>query len=120
MFYKPAYTCSKSTIKTLEQRCEIRSKLKIEIPKRRQWRPFGVFNLNFEHISHFCSSVSIVNLEHVITGWVIIKLDKENSQSKYAQLKVLFCQPSYENVFHVSNLVGISLGVNAFLQEIVL
>ena len=26
--------------------------------------------VNFEHISHLCSSASIVNFEHVITGWV--------------------------------------------------
>ena len=31
---------------------------------------FGVFILNFEHISRYCSSVSIVNFEHVIAGWV--------------------------------------------------
>ena len=28
-----------------------------------------VFIVNFEHISHLCSSVSIVNFEHVIAGW---------------------------------------------------
>ena len=28
-----------------------------------------VFIVNFEHISHFCSSVSIVNFNHVIVGW---------------------------------------------------
>ena len=27
--------------------------------------------LNFEHISHLCSSVSIVNFEHVIADWVL-------------------------------------------------
>ena len=27
------------------------------------------FVVNFEHISHLCSSVSIVNFEHVIAGW---------------------------------------------------
>ena len=32
-------------------------------------RRFGVFIVNFEHISHLCSSVSIVNFEHVIAGW---------------------------------------------------
>ena len=31
----------------------------------------GVFIVKFEHIS--CSSVSIVNFEHVIAGWVITK-----------------------------------------------
>ena len=37
----------------------------------RQWRRFGVFIVNFEHISHLYSSVSIVNLEHVIAGWEV-------------------------------------------------
>ena len=53
---QPAITCSKLTIKTLEQRCEICSEL-------------TSFIVNFEHISHLCSSVSIVNYEHVIAGW---------------------------------------------------
>ena len=65
---QPAFTCSKLTIETLIQRCEICSKLTIKTPKRR-WRRFGFF-INFEHISHLCSSVSIVNFEHVIAGWV--------------------------------------------------
>ena len=38
-------------------------------PKRRQWRRFGGFIVNFEHISHLCSSASIVNFEHVIASW---------------------------------------------------
>ena len=33
------------------------------------WCRFGVFIVNFEHISHLCSSVSIVNFEHVIASW---------------------------------------------------
>ena len=53
---QPAFTCSKLTIKT---------------PKRRQWRRVGVFIVAFEHISHLCSSVSIVNFEHVIAVWDI-------------------------------------------------
>ena len=52
---------SKLTIETLEQRCETCSKLTIKTPKRRHWRRFGVFIVNFEHISHLCSSVSIAN-----------------------------------------------------------
>ena len=54
-----AFTYSKLTIETLEQRCEICSKLKV----------------NFEHISHLCSNVSIVNFEHVIAGWVILVVE---------------------------------------------
>ena len=53
----------------IEQRCEICSKLTIKPPKQRQWRCFGGFIVNFEHISHLCSSVSIVNFEHVNAGW---------------------------------------------------
>ena len=66
----PAFTCSKLTIETLEQRCEICSNLSIKLQKRRQWPRFGGFIVNFEHTSHLCSSVSIVNFEHVIAGWV--------------------------------------------------
>ena len=33
-------------------RCEICSKLTIKTPERRQWCRFGVFTVNFEHISH--------------------------------------------------------------------
>ena len=32
-------------------------------------RRFGGFIVNFEHISHLCSSVSTVNFEQVNTGW---------------------------------------------------
>ena len=51
-------TCSKLTMETLEQKCEIC-----------HCRHFGVFIVNFEHISHLCSSVSIVNFEQVDGGW---------------------------------------------------
>ena len=64
-----AFTCSKLTIETLEQRYEICTKLTIKPPKRRHWRRFGGFIVNFEHISHLCSTVSIVNFEHVIADW---------------------------------------------------
>ena len=32
-----------------------------------------VFIVNFEHISHLCSSVSIVNFEQVNAGWSKLK-----------------------------------------------
>ena len=41
------------------------------MPKRRRWHRFSVFIVNFDRISHLCSSVSIVNFEHVIAGWDI-------------------------------------------------
>ena len=45
-------------------------KINNKTPKRRHWRRFGVFFVNFEHISHLCSSVFIVNFEQVNAGWV--------------------------------------------------
>ena len=47
-------------------RCEICSKLTIKTPERRR---SGVFIVNFEHISHLVSSVSIVNFEKVNASW---------------------------------------------------
>ena len=40
---KPAFTCSKLTIETLEQGVKY---------VQNHWRRSGVFNVNFEHISH--------------------------------------------------------------------
>ena len=34
---------------------------------------FGVFIVNFKHISHLCSSVSFVNFEHVIAGFILLE-----------------------------------------------
>ena len=56
---QPAFTWSKLTIETLEQ-----------------WRCFSSFFVNFEHISHLPSSVSIVNFGHVIADWEGILLKK--------------------------------------------
>ena len=69
MLTQPAITCSKLTVEALEQRCEICSKLKIKPPKRRH--RFGGFIVNFEHFSHLCFSVSIVNFEQVNAGWEV-------------------------------------------------
>ena len=69
MLTQPAITISKLTIETLEQRCETCSKLTIKPPKRRHWRRFGGFIVNFEHISNLCPSVCIVNFEQVNAVW---------------------------------------------------
>ena len=59
MLTQPAITCSKLTVEALEQRCKICSKLAIKT------------HINFEPISHFCSSVSIANFEQVNVGWAM-------------------------------------------------
>ena len=50
-------------------RCEICSKLTIKSSKGRQWRCFGGFIVNFDYISHLCSSDFIGNFEPVNAGW---------------------------------------------------
>ena len=57
------FTCSKSTIETLEKKWEICSKLTIKT-----WRRSDVFVINFEHISHLFS----VDFEQANVSWVII------------------------------------------------
>ena len=53
-------------------RCEICSKLTIKLPERRHWRQLASFwylYLLTLKIFHTLLSVSIVNFEHVISGW---------------------------------------------------
>ena len=45
-------------------------KVTIKTRERRRRRS-GVFIVSFEHISRLFYSVSIVNFEHVIAGWLI-------------------------------------------------
>ena len=42
----------------------------IKTPKRHQWWCSGVFIVNFEHVLHFFSSVSIFDCEQVNVWWV--------------------------------------------------
>ena len=50
---QPVITWSKLTIETLEQGVKyFQSKLAIKTPERCQWRRYGVFIVNFEHILH--------------------------------------------------------------------
>ena len=69
-FSQPAFTCSK--LEQLNTRKKMWNMFNVTIkpPKRRQCCRFCGFIVNFEHISHLCSSSSIVNFEHVIAGWV--------------------------------------------------
>ena len=46
-------------------RCEKCSKLTIKIPERRQWRHFGIFIVNFEHILQLV--LVLLLLTHFIT-----------------------------------------------------
>ena len=104
---QPATTCSKLTIETLEQRCEIRSKLTIKTPKRRYWRRFGVFIVNLEHISHLCSSVSIANFEQVHAGWDTAQDPLIFGQKNIIHLKIQIkhCLVYYSGILHTCIIV---------------
>ena len=43
-------------------RCEICSKLTIRTSERHQWRRYGVFIVNFEHISHLVLLLLLLTL----------------------------------------------------------
>ena len=78
-----AFTCSKLTIETLEQRCEISSKLTITTARGCQWRSFAVF---------------IVNFEHVIADWGACQLDFRFR--RYLNSKICFIsRPSRDHEF---------------------
>ena len=62
---QPGITSSKLTIETLEQGVKY---------VQNYWRCSGAFIVNFEHIPHFVSSVSIINFEQVDASWVVVKL----------------------------------------------
>ena len=47
-------------------------KVNYKATKTTPWCRFGGFIVNYEHISHLCSSVSIVNFKQVNAGWVIV------------------------------------------------
>ena len=52
----------KVTNRSIRKTCEICSKLTIKTPEPSQWRPSGVFIVNFEHISHLFLGLLLVTL----------------------------------------------------------
>ena len=51
---------------------------------------FGVFYVKSEHISHLCSSVSIVNFEQVNAGWVVALRTLSSSHFYILDAEVVF------------------------------
>ena len=47
------------------KRCEICSKLTVKTPERNHWHRSAIFVVNFEHILHLFSSISIVDFEQL-------------------------------------------------------
>ena len=91
--YLPGIYLLKVNNRNTRTRCEVFSKLTIKTTERRQcqWRRSGVFIVNFEHISPYFS-VSIINFEHEIAGWVILgicMLEKGVSKQGYTLICIL-------------------------------
>ena len=57
MLSQPVITCSKLTIETLEQRCEICSKLTIKTPKRLNILVFSLLNILVLTLFHFSEKI---------------------------------------------------------------
>ena len=51
-------------------RREICSKLTIKIPERRNWRRFGIFIVNFEHISHLALVFVLLTLSRYMPAGI--------------------------------------------------
>ena len=55
--------------RNFSKRSEIYPKLTIKTPERSQWRRSLFFIVNFKHILHLFSVVSIVDFEQVNVSW---------------------------------------------------
>ena len=58
----------KANNRNIRLRCEICPELTIKTPKRRRWRHFGAFIVNFEYISHFVLVFLLLTLP-AIADW---------------------------------------------------
>ena len=90
----------------MRKRCEICSNLTIETPERRR---FGVFTVNFEHISHLFSSVLKIDFEQVNISWevkmvyyTLLRLNTYKSSATFheafhsdKQISAVYLKPSY-------------------------
>ena len=59
-------TCSKFMIETLEQGVRYVRNSYIKTPERGQWRRSGVFNVNFEYISHLVLVFLLLTLNKLL------------------------------------------------------
>ena len=71
------------------KRFEICLKLSMITPERRHWRHSGVFIVNFDHISHLFSGVSIIDFEQVNGSRVSNAFENEIIWSSY--ISPIFC-----------------------------
>ena len=63
------------------KRCEICSKLTMKTSERRQWRRFGVFIVNFEHIWHLFLVVLLLTLSKLMLGRFWRKEENPNNSN---------------------------------------
>ena len=66
IFYPAGIYLVKVNNRNTIKRCEICSKLTIKTPEQRQWSCFGVFIVNFEHISHLFIVFLLLTLSRYI------------------------------------------------------
>ena len=62
-------------------RCEICSKLTVKIPEQRQWCRFGIFIVNFEHISHLVLDFLLLTLNMLLPNGLILEVKFDGNPS---------------------------------------
>ena len=72
------------------KRCEICLKLTIKTPERRHWRRYGVFIVNFEHISHFFQMFLLLTLNKQMLAKLVLLHAERQLVQKW--LSLLTCK----------------------------
>ena len=93
------------------KRCEIYSKLTIKTPKRRHWRRFGVFIVNFEHMSLLFLVFLLLTLnKEVLVGlfhqYQLHRISFKNfSLDCFASSKTFFSWFYYFDILHANKIM---------------
>ena len=83
------FTCSKSTIETLEKNIWNMLKVNNKTPELHQWRRSGVFIVNFEHISVFIIDFKQINVTFFSDYHVILIQQASNFGLELIFLKMI-------------------------------
>ena len=91
-------TRAQNKLQTLEKRCEACSKLTIKTVDQVQWRCFGIFIINFEHISHLFAVFLLLTVNMYIFSGIIFTSYQSFEKTHY----------HYVNLYFICNLYKIN------------
>ena len=84
------FTCSKSTVETLEKGVKLCSKLTIKTPERGR-----VFIVNFEHISHLFLVFLLLTLNRLMLAGIICSAETGFCHKRFSRDLVKFLEEIY-------------------------